>query len=171
MANPTSNTSAVTAEHNVFEILKKFDRAMLVTHGTEHGLRARPMAIAETGDDGSLWFLTGSDTEKVDEISKDMSVMAVMQTSWIWLSVTGRAELQRDRARIRKLWKDAYKVWFKDADDPRIVLVHLVPTEAEYWDSSGVQAVKLALKMATSFVTGKQLRDTEDVNTHAKVQL
>jgi len=172
MANQTPKQSANAAEHNFFEILRKFDRAMLVTHASGTGPRARPMAIADVSEDGSLWFITGSDTEKVDELHKDTSVLAVMQTSSLWLSVTGRAEVQRDRAHIRKIWKEAFKVWFKDADDPSIVLIRLSPTEAEYWDNSGLQGLKLALKFATAYVTGKELRgETDDVKTHAKVKL
>jgi general stress protein 26 len=171
MANLTQKQTATKAEHNYFELLRKFDRAMLVTHAPSFGLHARPMAIAETTEDGSIWFITGADTGKVDELNKDTTVLAVMQSSSQWLSVSGNAEVQRDRAHIEKVWKDAYKVWFKSKDDPNIVLIRLNPIEAEYWDSSGVQGLKLALQFATAFVTGKELRGTDDVNQHAKVQL
>ena len=82
-----------------------------------------------------------------------------------------RVLLQRDPAHIKRLWKEAFKVWFKGPDDPTIVLIRLIPTEAEYWDNSGLQGLKLALKSAAAYVTGKELRESGDVNTHAKVQL
>ena len=111
------------------------------------------------------------DSSKVDELKQDDTVLAVMQSASRWLSVTGRAALQRDPAHIKRLWKEAFKLWFKGPDDPSIVLIRLAPTEAEYWDNSGLQGLKLVLKSAAAYVTGKELRESGDVNTHAKVQL
>jgi general stress protein 26 len=160
------------AEQNFFEMLKKFDNAVLVTH-TDHGssLHARPMAIAETSEDGSIWFITGSDTPKIDEIEHNPGIVAVMQQPKQWLAVTGRGEVHRDRARIHKVWKEAYRAWFDGKDDPNIVLIRLNPTAAEYWDNAGLAGVKFALKFAAAYVTGKEMRGPNDVNTHGKVSL
>jgi len=53
-------------------------------------------------------------------------------------------------------------------------LIRLNPTEAEYWDNSGLQGLKFALKFAAAVVSGKSLRNDEinaDPATHAKVAL
>jgi general stress protein 26 len=167
---PTQTQTPNKAEHNFLELLRKFDQAMLVTQGS--ALHGRPMAIAGTEEDGSLWFITRGDTEKVDELTAHSQVLAVMQSSAKWLSISGRAQLSRDRAQIQKLWKESFKVWFESKDDPNIVLIHVHPSEAEYWDDSGIKGLKLALKAAAAYVTGKEVRpDPGDVNTHAKVRL
>jgi general stress protein 26 len=173
MANAKTTTPDEKAQQNFFEILKDFKEAMLVTHGSAAGLHARPMAIADTDRDGSLWFITGGDTSKVFELEKDSSILAVMQSSSKSLSVGGRAELSRDRNKIHELWKESFRVWFKGKDDPNIVLIRLNPAEAEYWDTSGGQGVKFALKYAAAYVTGQSMshNDSGDVNTHGKVQL
>jgi general stress protein 26 len=168
----TDQQSSRKAQQNFVEILHKFDRAMLVTHAPEAGFHARPMAIADTDQDGSLWFITGADTAKVDELERDAQVMAIMQSSSKWLSVVGRAEVRRDKARIDQLWKEAFRVWFSGKDDPNIVLLRLSPTEAEYWDSSGLKGLKFALQFAAAYVTGKELHGgADDVDQHAKVPL
>ncbi|HKU43919.1 MAG TPA: pyridoxamine 5'-phosphate oxidase family protein [Polyangiales bacterium] len=167
-------TTGFKAEQNFFEILKGFDTAMLVTHGSTAGLHARPMAIARAEDDGSIWFITGGDTPKVFELEKDSTILAVMQGEKKSLSVGGRAELSRDRDKIHELWKEAFRAWFKGKDDPNIVLIKMTPVEAEYWDNSGLSGLKFALKFAAAYVTGKAMSHTgedADVDEHAKVRL
>lgn len=169
--NPTSDETK--AYENFREILSKFDRAMLITHSTQSGLRGRPMSIAEIANDGSIWFITGADSSKVDEALQHPNIMAVMQSTAKYLSVSGEASLQRDREHVQRLWKDSYKAWFQGGkDDPNIVLIRLEPREAEYWDSSGWSGLRFALQYAKSYVTGKEMRPgDETVDQHAKVQM
>ncbi len=172
MAQSSSNAGS-QAEQNFRELLSKFHHAMLVTHSDHAGiaLHARPMAIAETGADGSLWFITGADTPKINDIHEHDQVLAVMQNDKQWLSVCGKAELERDREHIHQVWRESFRAWFQGKDDPNIVLIHLRPSEAEYWDSSGVKGVKLALQYAAAYVTGKELRGPQSSDIHAKVTL
>jgi general stress protein 26 len=169
-----AKTTQDKAEQHFFEILKDFEQAMLVTHGSTVGLHARPMAIAGTEEDGSIWFITGADTAKVYELEKDSTILAVMQKGSKSMSTAGRAALVRDRAKIHALWKETFRAWFEGKDDPNIVLIRLIPAEAEYWDSSGLQGLKFVLKFAAAYVSGKTLRSDgagEDPEAHAKVQL
>lgn len=170
MAHSTENASD-KAEQKFFELLKQFDNAMLVTHTRSGPLHGRPMAIAETSHDGSIWFITRADAHKVEEIEKDAHLIAVMQKDRQFLSVSGRGELHRDRARIHKVWKEAFRAWCDGKDDPNILLIRLNPSEGEYWDNKGLAGLKFALKFAAAYVTGKELRGPDDVNTHAKVSL
>ena len=168
--SPTDPTQQ--AEQKFLEVLRSFDYAMLVSSGAGEQPHARPMAIAETSPDGSLWFLTGKDTHKVFELQGNTQALAVMQGESRYLSVTGHAQLVDDRDRIHKLWKEPMRVWFDGKDDPNIVLICLEPQSAEYWDDKGLQGVRLALRFAKAYVTGDSPRtDPDDVATHAKVQL
>lgn len=147
---------------------------MFVTHGSAAGLHARPMAIAKTEPDGGIWFISGDDTSKVSELRQDSTILAVMQSGSKFMSVGGHAQLSRDRAKISELWKDSFRAWFDGKDDPNIVLIRLNPTEAEYWDNSGLKGLKFALKFAAAVVSGKNLREDErnaDVSAHAKLNL
>ena len=55
------------------ELIKEFGTAMLTT--IDGGvLRSRPMATQEAEFDGTLFFLTGADTHKDEEIKKDSRV-------------------------------------------------------------------------------------------------
>jgi general stress protein 26 len=171
MAHPKQTTSEKVEQH-FFEIMRKFDQAMLITQSETAGLRGRPMVIAETADDGSVWFISRADTQKMDEMAKDSEILAVMQSSSQWLSITGHAEIQKDRAHIHRLWKETYRAWCDGKDDPNIALIRLKPREAEYWDNSGLKGLKFALRYAAAYVTGKELRsDQDDPDNHAKLPL
>jgi len=164
--------TAQQAEQKFIEVLRSFDYAMLVSSGAGAEPHARPMAIAESDTDGTIWFLTGKDTQKVFEIAEHTETLAVMQSSSRYLSVTGRARIVDDRARIHKLWKEPMRVWFDGKDDPNIVLIRLEPRFAEYWDNKGFSGVRLALRFAKAYVTGDSPKQNpDDVATHAKVQL
>ena len=172
MAQLQKNTGDKTEKH-FFEILKEFDNAMMVTHGAAAGLHARPMAIADVDQDGSIWFITGDDTAKVYELEKDASLLAVMQSKTKQLTVGGRGELRRDRAKVEQIWKETFRAWFKDKNDPNIVLIRLNPIEAEYWDISGLQGMKFVLNVAKSVVTGQPMApaDPGSPEAHGKLQL
>jgi general stress protein 26 len=48
------------------DLIQDFNTAMLVTRSSTGELRSRPMANAEVQPDGTLWFLTQSDSAKLD---------------------------------------------------------------------------------------------------------
>ncbi len=172
---PTHNPQdEAKAREHFFATLRKFDTAMMVTHGSDTGLHARPMAIADIDPDGGLWFITGLDTPKIDELERDTAILAVMQKATQMASVGGRARLSRDRAKIRELWKESFRGWFSGKDDPNIVLIRIEPMEGEYWDNSGLAGVKYTLKLAKAVITDKPLdrnRDDKDPDIHGKVKL
>jgi hypothetical protein len=53
------------------------------------------------------------------------------------------------------------------------VLIRFIPRAAEYWDSSGFEGLKFALRFAKAYVTGTPLpqQQENDPKTHAKVAL
>ncbi len=149
------------SREHFLELLKEFDNAMLVTRAQDGELRARPMAIADTERDGDLWFLTGIDAPKVDEIQADSNVNVSMQSKNRWLSISGRAEIVRDRALLAELWKEPYEVWFPEGqDDPNLVLLKVRATEGEYWDMQGGKGLKYVLDATRAYLSG----DTPNVD-------
>jgi general stress protein 26 len=144
------------------EILATFDTAMLVTQrGRE--LRSRPMAIADRTGDGRVWFITNIDSAKLEELTENPEVNVAMQADSKFLSISGTVRATRDRDKVDDLWKESYGIWFSEGrDDPALVLLEIVPTYVEYWDRSGVEA----LKFIFSAVTG----DTPDESdVHGKL--
>lgn len=149
------------------DILESFDHAMLVTQrGAE--LRSRPMAIADRTAEGHVWFITSVDSAKLEELTDYPDVNVAMQAGSTFLSISGTVRATRDPDRINELWNDVQELWFPEGrNDPTLILLEVVPTYAEYWDRSGVEAVKFAFDAAKSMATGRTLG--EDAGKHAKL--
>jgi general stress protein 26 len=158
-------------EHLV-NILKDFDTAMLLTRTGGGQLRARPMALAEVQDDGTVYLAAQINSEKVHELVADPSVGLALQGKMKFASVSGRATVNRDRSLIERLWKDSWKVWFPNGkSDPDICIIAFDAMEGEYWDNSGLSGVKFVIKAAKALLTGDQMRGSGDPDANAKVAL
>lgn len=144
---------------------------MLVTHAGEGRLRARPMAIAQVEEDSRLWFLTGAETAKTHEIASDTRVHIVCQNDRsAYLSLGGRANLVRDRAKIAKLWKEPFRAWFPEGkDDPEIVLIEVRPEEGEFWDNEGFNKIKYLFATAKAYAAGEK-PEVDEGEQHGKAK-
>ncbi len=156
-------------EH-LYDLLKDFDTAMLVTKSADGHMHARPMAVAELRADANAYFVTSIDSPKASEIGVDPIVTLTFQSSKQYASVSGHAEIVRDRALIDRLYKEDWKIWFpKGKADPSISLIKFTAQDAEYWDNAGAQGLKFAYRAAKAYVKGETPK--EDQKQHAKVDL
>jgi general stress protein 26 len=128
------------------DLIRDIDTAMLTT--IDGGvLRSRPMQTQEAEFDGDLWFFTSSKTHKIEEIEKDnrVNVTYASPDNNIYVSISGRAEIVREQAKIEEFWNPIYKAWFPEGlDDPHLILLKISAEQAEYWDSSANTFVQVA---------------------------
>jgi general stress protein 26 len=165
-------TPVKTQEKTFRDVLEHFDNAVLVTRSSDGLLRGRPMAIARSEGDGALWFFTSIESGKVDELLAEPRCAAVMQGPLRYLSLSGRAELVRDRKKIDDLWQRSYEAWFKQGkDDPYLALIHFVAEEGEYWDSSGTRGLRYAFEVAKALARGGTVDVSKLETTNARVTL
>jgi general stress protein 26 len=158
-----------TREH-LYDLLKDFDTAMLITCASDRTMRARPMGVAELNTDGSAYFVTSIDSPKVAQIEAESAVTLSFQSARQFASVCGRASMVRDPALVERLWSETWKVWFPQGKtDPKISMIRFTAHEAEYWDSAGVEGLKFVFDSVKAYVTGQA--PPEDETQHAKVQL
>lgn len=132
--------------------------AMMTTAEADGTLRSRPMATQDMDFDGSLWFFTLSDAPKVGDVERDQQVNLsyAKPDDERYVSISGTAQLVRDRQKIKELWKPILKVWFPNGEnDPNLALLKVDASQAEYWDSPSSKMVQLVL-MAKAAVTGSQ---------------
>lgn len=138
-------------------LLENIDFAMLTTIAGGK-FRSRPMSTQEMDLNGDLWFFTSDQTHKVDEIEADnrVSVAYSQPDDNTYVSVFGRAEISKDRAKIEELWNPILKAWFpKGLDDPTLCLLKVSVEEAEYWDSPNSTLVQIA-GFVKALVTGQE---------------
>ena len=161
-----------TPDTKLHALLEEFGTAMLVTRTGEGSLRARPMAVAEVQPDGTLWFVSGRHSGKVDELAHDSHVVVTMQSRTKFVSLSGKAAPVEDRARVSRLWKAEWKVWFPGGkDDPEIVLLKVEPDAGEYWDNSGASGLKYLIEAGRALVTGQRPDVGHDPKVHGKVDM
>jgi general stress protein 26 len=163
---------ATSPDTKMRELLEEFGVAMLVTRTPEGNLRGRPMALAEAQPDGTLWFATDRNSAKVDELASDGHVVVTMQSKTTFVSLSGTATLVDDRAKLSRLWKTEWKVWFPAGrDDPNIVLLRVDGSVGEYWDNSGTSGVKYLIEAGKALLTGTRPDVGADPKVHGKVSL
>lgn len=137
-------------------LINDIDFAMLTTINGGH-LRSRPMSTQEYEGNDTLWFFTSDRTHKVDEIETDSRVNVAYSRpdDNVYVSVSGRAAISKDRAKMEELWNPILKAWFPEGlDDPTLCLLKVTIEEAEYWDSPNSKLVQLA-GFVKAVVTGK----------------
>ena len=138
------------------EMIEGIDFAMMTTVEADGTLRSRPMSTQQIEFDGDLWFFTRASAPKVDEVRRDerVNVSYAKPEDQRYVSVSGTAEIVRDREKIKELWSPALKAWFpKGLEDPDIALLKVSVERAEYWDGSQ-SIVAHAVSFVSSLVTG-----------------
>ena len=135
------------------ELIKDVRIAMLTTTRPDGRLVSRPLGTQEVEFDGDLWFATGADSAKVAEIAAHpfVNVSYASTSANTYVSVSGRAAVLDDRARIEQIWSPAMKLFFPGGkDDPNLRLIHVRADTAEYWDGPGTLVGKALTFLLTA---------------------
>jgi general stress protein 26 len=162
MAN-SDNLSGNTAIQKIKEIVKHAGTCMFVTNVSKFPLSARPMATIEVEDNGSIWFFSKDNSEKNQHISVDSKVQLFYEnhSSSEYISVSGNAQIVRDKKKIEELWTPMARNWFKGPEDPSCTLIKFIPDTGHYWDTKNNKMVQM-IKMAVGMVTGQTMDDGRD---------
>ena len=143
---PTDTTTETATEHvelrggaaalRFRELVQGIHTVMLMTTSPDGSLNGRPMAPQELDDDGAVWFFTGADTLKVDEIAERPTVALSYSDTGkaTYVLARGIAEIVQDRAKAEQLWSPTANAWFEGPDDPNLLLLRVRVESAEYWN-------------------------------------
>ncbi len=143
----------------VRDLVKDIDFCMLTTVDENGDLHGRPMSSnGQIDEAGNLWFFTRVSSHKVSEIENlpKVNVSFSDPDNQHYVSISGAAQLVRDRNKIEELWKPEFKIWFpQGTDDPEVSLLRVRLEKAEYWDSPS-STIGYVLDFVSSLVTGKE---------------
>ena len=127
-----------------YELIDGSDAAMLTTRRADGHLQSRPMATQKRAAGADVWFVTTAGTTKLDDIARDPHVNLgyFKGVTAEWASVSGTATASTDRAKIRELYAEDWRLWFPDdgdprhgtPDDPRMVLIGVAVHAAAFLD-------------------------------------
>ncbi|MFS2004034.1 pyridoxamine 5'-phosphate oxidase family protein [Duganella sp. CT11-25] len=130
---------------------------MFTTTDDEHILTSRPLTSQQIDTEGNMWFFTSDDAPFTHDLQRhpEVNVSFSNPEHDLYLSVTGRAYLLRDRAKARELWSPLVRAWFPGGlDDPHLAMIRLKIESAEYWDA-GASKMKQLFHFAKAAVTGR----------------
>jgi general stress protein 26 len=154
----------------LFDLVRDIRVCMMTTEESDGSLHSRPMYSMEADERGNLWFFTKLQSPKVAEISKDRQVNLAFADpdKQHYVSISGVAEVVRDKAVIGDKWSEGVRAWFPDGkDDPSLTLIRVKPVRGEYWDSPSSTFVQL-YGYVKSTLTGQP---ATDVGEQKKVSL
>jgi general stress protein 26 len=132
--------------NKVSDLIKDIKIAMLTTEAEDGVLRSRPMATQKDPFDGTLWFFTSASSGKVNEVdwNPEVNLSYAKPSDTKYVSISGNAEIVRDRAKMEELWSDIYKAWFPQGlNDPDVCLLKVEVSTAEYWEAKSGKMVQL----------------------------
>jgi general stress protein 26 len=153
-----SNQEAVT---KLKDLAKAADICLFTTALTKIPLSTRPMGAQQVDDEGNIWFFSGKDSHKNEDIEQDNRVQLFFanKANAEYLSIYGEASEYTDKDKARELWNPLARTWFHDGvDDPNLTLLVVKPLDAYYWDTKTNKAVSL-VKIAVGAITGKTIDD------------
>lgn len=151
-----TETQASADLSHIAQMIEGIHIAMLTTIESDGALASRPMAPLEMDANGALWFFTDIRSSKVEHLT--VANLAFTDTGrGTYVSLSGRGEIDNDRARIERLWTPMAKPWFPDGpSSPALALLKFVPNVADYWDASSSRMVR-AFSLIASAVMGKPI--------------
>lgn len=149
------------------DLIDDIETAMFTTRRADGRLVSRPMATQKRAAGADLWFVTMRDSEKLDELRNDphVNLAYFKDRTKEWVSVSGRARIVDDRAKIRELYQPDWRAWFGDEgreqdgtpDDPRMILIGVDVEIAMFLQVNKPQPVVL-FEVVKGIVTGKAPR-------------
>jgi general stress protein 26 len=153
------------------DLIKDIDFCMLTTLDNDGCLRSRPMSTnGEVEANGDLWFFTYASSHKVTEVNRhnQVNVSFSAPDKQCYVSLSGTAELVRDRAKIQGLWKPELKAWFpQELNEPEIALLKVSATKAEYWDAPA-DWVSKTMDLVKAVTTGEQGNSAENAKLNLR---
>ena len=147
-----------------YELIDDIETCMFTTRRKDGRLVSRPMATQVAAPGADLWFVTSSDSPKLEEVKRypHVNLAYYNMKSREWVSVAGKAKISTHRRTIRKLWRPDWRAWFGDeggafdgtADDPRMVLIGVDVESAEFLHVNKPRPIA-ALEVVKALVTKK----------------
>jgi general stress protein 26 len=129
-------------------LVRQMKVAMLTTIEPDGSLRSRPLHTVELDSAGRLWFFTQAHSPKSAEIeahSNQVNLSYADPRDEDFASISGTANLVRDKEKMRALWTSRLEPWFpRGLDDPDLALLQVRIDKAEYWDTPRHENVKIS---------------------------
>jgi general stress protein 26 len=137
------------------ELIGRIRIGLLTTVSQDGQIHTRPLETLEVDPAGKLWFFTGWQSPKVNELRQDLRVCVgyADPRRKTYVAVSGRGHVLRDTRKAQKLWTAGQRPYYsRGAKDPRLALLRVDIEHSEYWIAPGWTSQILA--SARAVLTG-----------------
>ena len=138
----SQKTVKKTTMKKMAEMMKDLDIGMLTTT-TGRGMNtSRPMSNNSDVDyDGTSYFFTYKKSSAAKDIAKNahvgVSYVGRRHLQKLYVSVSGKAKLTDNRAKMEEHWNKDLEIYFeKGLDTPGIVMIQIDAKQIKYWHGS-----------------------------------
>lgn len=139
----------------VTEIMKDTRIAVLTYIDHAGRLVSMPMGTQDFQDPGVVHFLTERDSDKMAAIAANPRVNIAYSSDSGWVSLSGSARRDDDRALLEELWDASASAFMSGGpDDPNSTVLTVTADTASYWESPG--KVAMVVELAKGIVSDHQ---------------
>jgi general stress protein 26 len=117
------------------ELVKATRTAVVVSGTPGDEIDGKPMTMARTGDDTTMYLASSFDAAQVSALERGPRVTVVLQGAG-YAVFSGEARISRDRRLIDELWADSWRLWSRGKWDPSLAIVIVSPIEGSYWEGT-----------------------------------
>ena len=128
---------------DISKFMRDIDICMMATKTASGAMESRPMSNNRQVDyNGDSYFFANDDCSAVQEIQADPQVNLSLTHEPtlgknVYISITGKGQLVRDRAEMKKHWVKDVEVWFEDGlDTPGLIMIHVKAQRIKYWQGT-----------------------------------
>ena len=125
--------------HKLGELIDDIEVAMLTTKAADGSLVSRPLHTLKLDSQGEIIFFTAAKSHKVEELTDDHGVNLAYADKGEsrYVSIRGRARLDRDEETINELWSPTQKIFFPEGKhDPNLMVLRVRVRDASYWEGA-----------------------------------
>lgn len=157
--SPHQNLSGNSAIQKIKELAEEARTCFFTTKIGEDA-HSIPMTLQEVDQEGTLWFISSSESEHNQNIMQDSKVQLYFMnnSSYEYIFLTGDAVISKDKNLIDKYWSDFANAWFDGKDDPRVTLIGVKAKDGYYYETKDNKIFAMA-KMVFAAVTGSKNED------------
>ncbi|KXT17796.1 hypothetical protein AC579_5324 [Pseudocercospora musae] len=128
---------------DLVQFVDKTKFCMMTTKNAEGRLASRCMALAaKEGNGVDFIFHTNTESGKTDDLDANPDInLGFLDSAGEWASISGKATVETDRAKVREYYSPALKAWLGDLgdgkhdggpEDPRIGLIKIKSETIQY---------------------------------------
>lgn len=125
------------------ELAEKVLKDNLVgTMATIEGNKPHSRYMTFFNDNFTLYTVTSKDTHKVEELSKNPYAHILIGYDGkgfgdSYLEIEGKVEISSDESMKEKVWNKMLKFWFDGPEDPKMIVLKIVPSQIKLMNSKG----------------------------------